>query len=465
MGLQPLEIGSVVAELNERLLGATVQKVFVPNYASVVLELRKARSAAWLCVDVTAKVERLSARTTKPAMEGAVPAQTLWRSVLKEAVLTQALADEQTHSATLVFETPKGLWSLWLALAPPAFTALVNAKDRVVAVLAHAESKAPLRAGDAWQPLAPRPRASHASRLLPVEEDAFPQLQAAERLFNASTQVQSMQSARAPLLKKLKKLEGTYAKVSAEAERESIALQHLRDGELIKKSAHAIARGATSVTLTEYLPDGQVVERTLSLDPKRAPKELAEWHFHQYRRLSRGVAMARKRLFELDAERETLRGQLERVEAGAERAPSAVALPRAKERQARASAYREYASSTGQAIWVGRGAKSNDELTFHVAKPYHVWLHLRGMQGAHVVVPVSRGAEFSQHVLIDAAHLALHHSGAKGEDRAEVSYTLAKYVRKPKGAAAGAVTITHEKTFWLVVDAARLERLLKSARG
>lgn len=465
MGLNPLEIGRVVAELNERLLGATVQKVFVPNYAGMVLELRKARGSVWLCVDVTAKVERISARSLKPAMEAAVPAQTLWRSVLKEAVLTQARADEQTHSATLVFETPKGPWSLWLVLASPAFAALVNGKERVVAVLAHAESKAPLRAGDAWQPLAPRPRTEAASRLVPLEEDAFPLLQAAERLFTASTQSQSIQSARAPLLKKLKKLEGTYAKVAAEAQRESTALQHLRDGELIKKSAHAIARGAASVTLTEYLPDGEIAERTLSLDPKRAPKELAEWHFHQYRRLSRGVAMARKRLAELDAERETLRGQMERVEAGAERAPSAVALPKAKERQARASVYREYAGSGGQAIWVGKGAKSNDELTFHVSKPYHVWLHVRGTQGAHVVVPVSRGAELSQDVLIDAAHLALHHSAAKGEDRAEVSYTLAKYVRKPKGAAVGAVTVTHEKTFWLVVDAARLERLLKSARG
>ncbi len=462
MGLHPLETVAVTDEVQRLLTGATVQKVYVPHYALVVLELRQARSPLWLLADVTPKSQRLSVVLQKPNMQSAVPAQTLWRSVLKEAVLVGASADAGTHGVVLTFDSPKGKWSLCLSLAAPAFGALVNAKERVVAVLSHSEAKAPLRAGDAWQPLATVESKPAPSRLMPEKSDAFPLLQAAERLFSAATAAQPLQSARAPLQKKLKKLDATYEKVSAEASREQTALQHLRDGELIKKSAHAIARGAREVTLTEYLPDGQVVERTVSLDPKRGPKELAEWHFHQYRRLQRGVAMARERLVVLARERAALLEAMQALDENAVAPKARVTLPKPKERQARAAPYRSYVGTGGQAIWVGKGAKGNDELTVHHAKPDHVWLHVRGLAGAHVVVPLSRGQALSQDVLIDAAHLALHHSSAKGEDKAEVSYTLAKYVRKPKGAAVGAVTLTHEKSFWLVVDPQRLRRLLGS---
>jgi predicted ribosome quality control (RQC) complex YloA/Tae2 family protein len=102
----------------------------------------------------------------------------------------------------------------------------------------------------------------------------------------------------------------------------------------------------------------------------------------------------------------------------------------------------------------------NDSLTFHVARPFHVWFHARGVTGAHVVVPVEKNAELTNESLLDAAHLALYHSDAKGEPRGEVSYTQVKFVRK--GGAPGAVTYTREKTINLRVDDARLQTLLRS---
>jgi predicted ribosome quality control (RQC) complex YloA/Tae2 family protein len=64
--------------------------------------------------------------------------------------------------------------------------------------------------------------------------------------------------------------------------------------------------------------------------------------------------------------------------------------------------------------------------------------------------------------LLDAAHLALHHTRGASEDRGEVSYTRAKFVRKVKGGAPGAVTYSREKTFLVRLEAERLERLLAS---
>jgi predicted ribosome quality control (RQC) complex YloA/Tae2 family protein len=111
-------------------------------------------------------------------------------------------------------------------------------------------------------------------------------------------------------------------------------------------------------------------------------------------------------------------------------------------------------------ILVGRGAKDNDALVTKVARPHDVWLHAKGRTGAHVVVPLSKEESIPTELLVDAAHLAAHFSDARGETVVEVQWTPRKYVRKPKGAAPGAVIVDREKVLVLRVDPARLQELL-----
>lgn len=126
--------------------------------------------------------------------------------------------------------------------------------------------------------------------------------------------------------------------------------------------------------------------------------------------------------------------------------------------------YKEYRGHGEHPIWVGRGSAHNDELTFKVARPWHVWFHVRGSPGAHVVVPLRKDGSLPPEVLLDAAHLALHHSDLKGEPRGEVSYVPVKRVRKGRDAPPGAVTFTGEKTLMLRMEPARLSRLLATER-
>jgi predicted ribosome quality control (RQC) complex YloA/Tae2 family protein len=81
--------------------------------------------------------------------------------------------------------------------------------------------------------------------------------------------------------------------------------------------------------------------------------------------------------------------------------------------------------------------------------------------GAHVVVRLEKGRAPDQETLLDAAHLAAHFSDARGEPQVEVAATRAKYVRKPRGAAPGAVTYSQEKVILLRIELARIERLLR----
>jgi predicted ribosome quality control (RQC) complex YloA/Tae2 family protein len=126
--------------------------------------------------------------------------------------------------------------------------------------------------------------------------------------------------------------------------------------------------------------------------------------------------------------------------------------------------YRTVGIVAGKIARIGRNAVDNDVLTLKHAGPNDLWLHVRGRKGSHVVVPMGRGEDPTSDVLVDAAHLAIHFSEARGEDDVEVTYTRRKYVRKPRGVAPGSVSVTREKTLMLRLDEARLKRLLDTDR-
>ena len=134
-------------------------------------------------------------------------------------------------------------------------------------------------------------------------------------------------------------------------------------------------------------------------------------------------------------------------------------MPR-RRRDEPALPYRTFRLLAGAAILVGRGSEENDALTVRVARGNDLWLHARGVPGAHVVVRLEKGGAPDQETLLDAAHLAVHFSDARGAPQMEVASTRAKHVRKAKGAAAGAVTYSQEKVILLRFEPDRIERLL-----
>ncbi|HEX5408858.1 MAG TPA: NFACT RNA binding domain-containing protein [Gemmatimonadaceae bacterium] len=124
------------------------------------------------------------------------------------------------------------------------------------------------------------------------------------------------------------------------------------------------------------------------------------------------------------------------------------------------NAFRTYRSSGGLDIWVGRGAASNDELTFHAAAPEDVWLHARDNAGAHVVLRWQHHDAPPERDLGEAAMLAAWHSKSRGSAVVPVDWTRRKYVRKPRGAAPGLVVVQRCRTVFARPDA-QLERALR----
>jgi hypothetical protein len=242
-------------------------------------------------------------------------------------------------------------------------------------------------------------------------------------------------------------------------------------------AATKAARGSAQIEGTDW-STGEPVAIRVAIDPSRSPREQLEAMFRHAKRLTGGEAIACQRRDEALRTRAALLEYARQVET----AESAQAIDEALAEARRAAArdmprratspgrrdkrdqslppHRTFTSQAGELVLVGRGAARNDALTFQIARPHHLWMHARGVAGAHVIVPIVRGRDCPADLLIDAAHLAAHFSDARGEGVAEIITAPRKWVRKPRGAAPGAVIVEREKVIVLRVEPDRLAGLL-----
>src|SRR4051812_10870294 len=110
--------------------------------------------------------------------------------------------------------------------------------------------------------------------------------------------------------------------------------------------------------------------------------------------------------------------------------------------------YRTFtATAGGYEILVGKGSRDNDELTFGVAGPHDIWLHIGGgTPGSHVVIRNPSQGDVPREVLEEAAALAAWYSKSRGAPFAKVDWCRRSDVSKPKGAPAGMVELKRFKT-------------------
>ncbi len=460
VSLRPAELAVVTAALREALSGAVVQKVASPTPLRVELELRSPGRTSRLLVCAEPEVARLSLAS---ARFPAVGAPTPWLLRLRKELVGSRLSTLEQRGAReveLSFERAGATRTLVLEMTAPG------------ALLLLGEGRRPL-AASAEKARAPRPPSAPTEREPPsrlnASSEALALGLAAEALFTqkeASVRAAGLRRRRVqPLRTRVERLQRTLEKVRGEANRTEAAEQHRRFGELLRQNVAKVPRRATEVTLTEYSAEGPrpVV---VPLDPSLDARAQAEGHFQRYRRLSRGSARASERLAELEVELRTAEAELAAAREATDAqllASPAAAAPRAGRLPTRThQPYRVFHARSGDRILVGRAGSDNDALTFQVARPGDLWLHARGLPGAHVLVPLARGAEVAQETLLDAAHLALHHARGAGGGRGEVSYTRAKFVRRVKGGPPGSVSYSREKTFLVRLEPERLERLLAS---
>jgi predicted ribosome quality control (RQC) complex YloA/Tae2 family protein len=214
----------------------------------------------------------------------------------------------------------------------------------------------------------------------------------------------------------------------------------------------------------------------VELDPRKSPTELAQDLFKKSKRLKRGLDVVPERLEAVKTEIADLvraRNMLgddspNELALKLEALGVSITAPKEEARKRRQAGarlpYREFVTLDASSVLVGRGAADNDRLTLRVARPHDLWLHARGVTGAHVIVRLTKGQSCSPEVLVDAATLAAHFSDLRGETIVDVLYTPRRFVHKRKGSPVGSVTLGSEKVIAVRIETGRLERLLKSEK-
>lgn len=247
-----------------------------------------------------------------------------------------------------------------------------------------------------------------------------------------------------------------------------------RKGELLRVHRDSVRRGLPQVSLPDYYagPDKSL---TIPLDPALSPEANAEQYFKQARKIKRGLPVIERRLAETEAE---LKGwasalekiiqvetseALERVVATHDLAQLDSQRPRPRPRRDAATPPepRRFVSTDGREILVGRSAAGNVYLTFRLARPHDLWLHVDGYGGSHVVVRNPKGQTVPPRTLRESAQLAAFFSKARNAGKVPVHYTTVRFVRRAKGAKPGTVLLTQEKTVMVTADRAVVTQLGK----
>lgn len=263
----------------------------------------------------------------------------------------------------------------------------------------------------------------------------------------------------------LKRVRRTISKVEADVARAARAPAIRHEAELILSHLHAYEPGAAHLDVQDWEADPPA--RRLAIDPRVGARALAQGLYHRAGRFERSVLHGERRREELDARAALLENLLADRALDADEVEGRAQLRRrpqgARQGAAPRRAYRHFETDDGP-IFVGRGAADNDTLTLRVARPHDLWLHARNLRGAHVVVPLDRGADCSPRRIADAAMLAAHFSEAKDDAIVDVLYTDRRHVRKPRGSAPGSVRVERDKTIAVRMDRERLRWLITRER-
>ncbi len=231
-------------------------------------------------------------------------------------------------------------------------------------------------------------------------------------------------------------------------------------GELIKANLYNIPKGASFAEVPNYYSENLETVR-IPLDISLSPANNANKYFKEYKK-TYTAEQTLKELTEKDRQEliyfDSVLDSIERsrslldiaqirdelTDAGYIKHPQS----RNKKPPQHINQFKEYTSTEGYKILVGKNNRQNDYLTTVLASKSDLWFHVKNIAGSHVVVFCS-GNEVSDQTVLQAATLAAENSKASNSSNVAVDYTPVKYVKKPHGAKPGMVIYTTNKTVFV----------------
>ncbi len=230
-------------------------------------------------------------------------------------------------------------------------------------------------------------------------------------------------------------------------------------GELIKANLYRLKSGDTEALVENYYDENLTVVK-IPLNPALSPSKNADRYFKEYKKtytaaetLTRLTQEDRQELIYFDSVLESIGraatvGEIREIR---EELCGAGYIKRAQQKgkiKTQTTKPKEYTSSEGFRVLVGKNNTQNDYLTTKIASKNDLWFHTKDIAGSHVIV-ICNGGEVGEETILFAANLAAVNSKASDSSQVPVDYTPVKFVKKPKGAKPGMVIYTTNKTVYI----------------
>jgi predicted ribosome quality control (RQC) complex YloA/Tae2 family protein len=264
------------------------------------------------------------------------------------------------------------------------------------------------------------------------------------------------------------------------------AAQYRLRAELLLAHQHEVQQGQTDVTLQNYFESEDQEHAptlTFSIDPRFDAIGNANRLFNKYHKLRRAAALLPAQIEQNSAELATIEqlladlmladtpAEVALVKAEVQTAGYLRGAPKLQEKKTQKTPRKgkkgkpltgksippgggvplRLPSRDGFTILIGKNSRQNEEVTFHQATANDIWLHARGVPGAHVVIKAA-GREIPHSTIEQAASLAAYYSQARGTTTAPVDYTLQRHVRHMKGGGPGMVIYEKERTLHIAPE-------------
>lgn len=256
--------------------------------------------------------------------------------------------------------------------------------------------------------------------------------------------------------KAYKKLQKRYENITKDIESAQNYEDYKKFGELLQINFDKLKKGLDAIELEDVYTSQKI---TIKLDPALSPNENAENYFRKHRKGREGLDLLLRRQQITKDEIDELKKIVDDLENDFSSAQKryqveiSALLPKegVKSEAFERLPYKEYQLSTGLTIYVGRDGSDNDRTTFDYARPYELWFHTQQCPGSHVVMKFpNKNFEPSKLEIEETAAIAAFHSKARNDSLVPVIYTERKYVRKPRKAKPGLVTVEREKSVMVV---------------
>jgi predicted ribosome quality control (RQC) complex YloA/Tae2 family protein len=238
-------------------------------------------------------------------------------------------------------------------------------------------------------------------------------------------------------------------------------------GELLLINLKGIPKNSQEVRLKNAFREKKEYIK-IKLDPQISPSLNAQRYFRKYRKARQGekkiAAQLRKTRQEITY-LESVFFALEKADLGVlqeikDELTATGYLPAPPKTPAKKTNKKlppqKFISSQGEEMLVGQNNLQNEYLVHHLAAKTDLWLHIKDLPGAHVVI---RSKEPRPETIAEAALLAAHFSRGAQSSNVPIDYTQVKNVRR-LGNKPGMVTYSNFKTMYVTPHQEELQAIL-----